>query len=89
MAEIAGVDPRSIKAWSLRSTRLREWARNNLAVINGEPTAAQLSAAQKATRPAKPESLSWAALKAHWRAPWGRCCRNRLRFNSLWTSCVC
>jgi hypothetical protein len=28
--------------------------RNNLAVINGEPTAAQLSAAQKATRPANP-----------------------------------
>jgi len=24
MAEIAGVDPRSIKAWSLRSTRLRD-----------------------------------------------------------------
>ena len=68
MAEIAGVDPRSIKAWSRRSTRLREWARNNLAVVDGEPTAAQLAAAQKATRPAKPESLSWAELKAQWRA---------------------
>ena len=58
MAEIAGVDPDSIKAWSQRSTRLREWARNNLTVVDGEPTAAQLAAAQKATRPNKPESLS-------------------------------
>jgi conjugative relaxase-like TrwC/TraI family protein len=68
MAEIAGVDPCAIKAWSRRSTRLREWARNNLTIINGEPTAAQLAAAQKATRPAKPESLSWTDLKAQWRA---------------------
>ena len=63
MAEIAGVDPRDIKAWSQRSTRLREWARNNLVVVDGEPTAAQLAAAQKATRPTKPESLAWAELK--------------------------
>jgi len=68
MAEIAGVDPASIKAWSRRSTRLREWARNNLVVVDGEPTAAQLAAAQKATRPHKPESLSWGDLKAQWRA---------------------
>jgi conjugative relaxase-like TrwC/TraI family protein len=68
MAEIAGVDPQSIKAWSRRSTRLREWARNNLVVVDGEPTAAQKAAAQKATRPAKPESLAWDALKEHWRA---------------------
>ena len=59
MAEIAGVDPDCITAWSRRSTRLREWARNNLTVIDGAPTAAQLAAAQKATRPAKPESLAW------------------------------
>ena len=58
----------SIKAWSQRSTRLREWARNNLTVVDGEPTAAQLAAAQKATRPAKPESLAWAELKEQWRA---------------------
>ena len=68
MAEIAGVDTDSIKAWSQRSTRLREWARNNLVVVDGEPTAAQLAAAQKATRPAKPESLAWAELKEQWRA---------------------
>jgi conjugative relaxase-like TrwC/TraI family protein len=68
MAEIAGVDPQSIKAWSRRSTRLREWARNNLVVVDGEPTPAQLAAAQKATRPAKPESLAWAELKEQWRA---------------------
>jgi conjugative relaxase-like TrwC/TraI family protein len=67
MAEIAGVTKRCIKAWSRRSTRLREWARNNLVVVDGEPTAQQLAAAQKATRPAKPESQSWAELKEEWR----------------------
>ena len=56
MAEIAGVTKKCLKAWSQRSTRLREWARNNLVVVDGEPTAQQLAAAQKATRPAKPES---------------------------------
>lgn len=67
MAEVAGVGPDCIKAWSQRSTRLREWARNNLTVIDGAPTAAQLAAAQKATRPTKPESLPWADLKSQWR----------------------
>ena len=33
-----------------------------------QPSAQQLAAAQKATRPAKPESTSWAELKAEWRA---------------------
>jgi conjugative relaxase-like TrwC/TraI family protein len=68
MAEIAGVTKDTIKAWSLRSTRLREWARNNLTIVDGELTAAQLAAAQKATRPAKPESLAWEDLKEQWRA---------------------
>jgi len=68
MAEIAGVTKRCLKAWSQRSTRLRQWAHNHLVVVDGEPTAQQLAAAQKATRPAKPESTSWAALKAEWRA---------------------
>jgi conjugative relaxase-like TrwC/TraI family protein len=68
MAEIAGVTKRCIKAWSRRSTRLREWARDNLVVVEGEPTAQQLAASQKATRPAKPESKSWAELKGDWRA---------------------
>ena len=68
MAEIAGVTKACIKAWSQRSTRLREWARNNLVVVDGEPTAAQLATAQKATRPVKPESLAWAELKEQWRA---------------------
>ncbi|MDG4667935.1 MobF family relaxase [Mycobacterium sp. 236(2023)] len=67
MAEIAGVDKACIKSWSQRSTRLREWARDNLVVVDGEPTAAQLAAAQKATRPVKPEGLAWADLKAQWR----------------------
>ncbi len=47
------------------ATRL---AAENLVVVDGEPTAAQLAAAQKATRPAKPESLSFEELKADWRA---------------------
>jgi conjugative relaxase-like TrwC/TraI family protein len=68
MAEIAGVTKETIKAWSQRSTRLREWAKNNLVIVDGEPTAAQLAAAQKATRPAKPESLAWDELKESWRA---------------------
>jgi conjugative relaxase-like TrwC/TraI family protein len=68
MADIAGVTQESIRAWSRRSTRLREWARDNLVLVDGQPSAAQLAAAQKATRPAKPESLAWAQLKEQWRA---------------------
>lgn len=68
MAEIAGVTAASIKAWSQRSTRLREWAKDNLVVVDGGPTAAQLATAQKATRPTKPEQLAWDELKAMWRA---------------------
>jgi conjugative relaxase-like TrwC/TraI family protein len=68
MAEIAGVDKDCLKGWSQRSTRLREWARDNLVVVDGEPSAAQLAAAQKATRPRKPESLAWEVLKEQWRA---------------------
>ncbi|MDT5008657.1 MAG: hypothetical protein QOH57_274 [Mycobacterium sp.] len=68
MAEIAGVTRADITAWSRRSTRLREWAKQNLVVVDGVPTAAQLAAAQKATRTAKPESLSLEELKAGWRA---------------------
>jgi conjugative relaxase-like TrwC/TraI family protein len=68
MAEIAGVDPDCLTAWSQRSTRLREWANNNLEVVDGKLSAAQTAAAQKATRPAKPESLAWDALKEQWRA---------------------
>lgn len=68
MAEIAGVTHESIRAWSQRSSRLREWARDNLVLVDGQPSAAQLAAAQKATRPAKPESLGWLQLKEQWRA---------------------
>jgi conjugative relaxase-like TrwC/TraI family protein len=68
MAEIAGVDPDCVKAWSQRSTRLREWAHRNLTVADGKLSAAQTAAAQKATRPAKPESLAWETLKEQWRA---------------------
>jgi conjugative relaxase-like TrwC/TraI family protein len=68
MAELGGVDPDTIAAWSRRSTQLREWAAHNLAVIDQPLTAAQLAAAQKATRPAKPEELAWAQLVEQWRA---------------------
>ena len=68
MAELAGVDRETITAWSRRSTQLREWAAHNLRVIDQPLTAAQLAAAQKATRPAKPEELAWAALVEQWRA---------------------
>jgi conjugative relaxase-like TrwC/TraI family protein len=68
MAEVAAVTKDCVTAWSQRSTRLREWAHNNLVVIDGVPSAQQLAAAQKATRPAKPEAKSWAELKEDWRA---------------------
>jgi len=68
MAEIAGITKECVTAWSRRSSRLREWARNNLVIVDGQPSVQQLAAAQKATRPAKPESTSWAALQQQWRA---------------------
>jgi conjugative relaxase-like TrwC/TraI family protein len=68
MAEMAGVERDTITAWSRRSTALREWAADNLHVVDGPLTAAQLAAAQKATRPAKPEELAWTQLIALWRA---------------------
>lgn len=68
MAEVAGIDPNSITAWSQRSSQLREWAAENLVVNeSGEPTASQLAAAQKATRPGKPEQLGWTELRTGWR----------------------
>jgi conjugative relaxase-like TrwC/TraI family protein len=81
MADIAGIDPKTIRAWSQRSTQLRAWAAKNLTVVEAAegqqksgvkgsgvgPTQGQLAAAQKATRPSKPESLSWAELRTQWR----------------------
>ena len=70
MAELAGIDPVTIAVWSQRSSALREWAAQNLVVLDPQkgPTQAQLAAAQKATRPAKPEQLAWAQLVQMWRA---------------------
>lgn len=70
MAELAGIDPKSIAAWSQRSSALREWAANHLVVVDAAagPSAGQLAAAQKATRPTKPEQLAWAQLAAMWQA---------------------
>ncbi|WP_157575992.1 MobF family relaxase [Mycobacterium sp. GA-2829] len=68
MAELAGVDCDTITAWSRRSTALREWAAGNLTVVEGPLSAAQLAAAQKATRPSKPEELAWGQLVEQWRA---------------------
>ena len=58
MAELAGVDRDTITAWSRRSSQLREWAAHHLTLVEGDRlSAARLAAAQKATRPAKPEEL--------------------------------
>lgn len=67
MAELAGVDTDTITAWSRRSTALRQWAAHHLRIVDGPLTAAQLAAAQKATRPTKPEELAWAQLVEQWR----------------------
>ena len=66
MAEAAGVDRDTILAWSRRSSQLREWAAQNLVILDGPFSAAQLAAAQKATRPAKPEELAWSELQRLW-----------------------
>jgi len=68
MAELAGLDPASITAWSRRSSQLRDWAARHLRVQDEPLSAAQLAAAQKATRPAKPEELAWPELLRQWRA---------------------
>ena len=67
MAELAGVDRDTITVWSRRSSQLREWAAHHLDVVDGPLSAAQLAAAQKATRPTKPEELAWATLVEQWR----------------------
>jgi conjugative relaxase-like TrwC/TraI family protein len=64
--EIAGITKRCIRAWSRRSSQLRDWARDHLG-LDGEASAQQLATAQKATRPKKAESTSWAELKVEWR----------------------
>lgn len=67
LAEVAGIAAATIAAWSRRSTQLREWAANNLVLVDGTaPNQAQLAAAQKATRPGKPEQLPWALLRRIW-----------------------
>jgi len=68
MAELAGIDRTSITAWSRRSSQLREWAARHLTVVDEPLSAAQLAAAQKATRPSKPEELAWPELLQQWRA---------------------
>jgi len=67
MAEIAGISRGNIRAWSRRSSQLREWAAHNLVSVDGPFSAAQLATAQKATRPAKPEELAWSQLQQQWR----------------------
>ncbi|WP_454561520.1 MobF family relaxase [Mycobacterium haemophilum] len=69
MAEVAGITPETITAWSQRSTQLRHWAAGNLAVADAlHLSPAQLAAAQEATRPAKPEHVAWTELQHQWRA---------------------
>lgn len=69
MAEVAAIDAGSITAWSQRASALRAWAAKNLVVVDPVvgPTPAQLAAAQKATRPGKPEQLAWTELRRLWR----------------------
>jgi conjugative relaxase-like TrwC/TraI family protein len=72
LGDIAGVPKELITAASQRSTQLREWAHDNLTVTDDVgPSAAQLSAAQKATRPAKPEHQPWAELRGEWAGRFG------------------
>ena len=66
MAELAGAAPAMLRAWSQRSTALREWAADNLVLADDKASAAQLAAAQKATRPRKPEGMAWAELRRLW-----------------------
>ena len=67
LGDIAGVPKDLITAASQRSTQLREWADHNLIESDGATlSAAQLSAAQKATRPAKPEHKPWPELRQEW-----------------------
>lgn len=69
MAELAGMSRDTIAAWSRRSSQLRDWAAGHFDVAeDGSWSAAQLGAAQKATRPTKPEELAWSALVEQWRA---------------------
>lgn len=69
MAEVAGVTRDCIAAWSRRSSQLRDWAAGHLAAgEDGAWSAEQLAAAQKATRPTKPEELAWTTLLQQWRA---------------------
>ncbi|KAA0098185.1 AAA family ATPase [Mycolicibacterium sp. P1-18] len=68
MAELAGIDRASITAWSRRSSQLRDWAARHLTVVDAPLSPAQLAAAQKATRPSKPEELAWPDLLQQWRA---------------------
>jgi conjugative relaxase-like TrwC/TraI family protein len=72
LGDIAGVPRELITAASQRSTQLHEWADDHLIVPNGATLSpAQLSAAQKATRPAKPEHKPWAELRPEWLARFG------------------
>lgn len=68
MAELAMVARDSIRAWSKRSTRLREWAQQHYGDRGTALTQAQLAVAQKATRPVKAEELTWAQLQEKWAA---------------------
>jgi hypothetical protein len=67
MAEIAGITRTCIKGCSQRSTRLREWASDNL-VVDGAPPRRNCRWRRKQRGPPRPESLAWDALKVTWRA---------------------
>ena len=59
MAELAGVDPASITAWSQRSTQLRQWAAHNLVVVDGRAGRRRRSWRPRRRPPARPNPSSW------------------------------
>lgn len=65
-AELAMVSRQSIKDWSKRATRLREWAQQHYGDRTSAPSPKQLEVAQRATRPVKAEELTWAQLQQKW-----------------------
>lgn len=67
LGDVAGMPRDLITAASQRSSALHEWAEANLIANDADTlSAAQLSAAQKATRPAKPEHKPWPELRQEW-----------------------
>ncbi len=57
MAEIAGISRDDIRAWSRRSSQLREWAAHNLVSVDGR--SARRSSRRRRKRRVRPSRRSW------------------------------